>query len=123
MPKYEPIERHLRSLPRDDECRLSFAQIEAILGSPLPPSARRHQAWWANQRGPGHVQAHAWLNARFHSRDLDLKGGTVAFTPVDQPREPTRILAPRSLTIVQAKAGLAAHFGVEPSAIEIVVRT
>ena len=123
MRKYDPLERHLGALSRDSGCRLTFAEVETILGSPLPPSARRHPAWWANQRGPGHVQAHAWLNARFHAGNLDLKGRTVTFTPVDQPREPTQIRAPRSLTVAQAKAGLAMHFGVAPEAIEIVVRT
>jgi hypothetical protein len=122
MGKYEPIERYLDSLSRDGEHRLAFAEIERIIAAPLPPSAKRHQAWWANQRGAGHVQAHSWLNARFHTKDLDLKAGRVTFAPVDLPREPTRFSRTRPLTIDEAKAGLALHFGVDRSAIDITIR-
>jgi hypothetical protein len=37
--KYEPLERHLSALEWD-RWDASFAEIEAILGTPLPPSAR-----------------------------------------------------------------------------------
>jgi hypothetical protein len=39
-----------------------------------------------------------------------------------RPRQAGSDGAPTALTIEQAKLGLAAHFGVEPSAIEITIR-
>ena len=29
---------------------LTFAEIERVIGTKLPPSARRHRAWWSNNR-------------------------------------------------------------------------
>lgn len=67
MSKYEPLEIHLIGLPAaTHEITLSFAQLEALLGDRLPPSAFDHQAWWGNERpGHHHVHAHAWWNAGF----------------------------------------------------------
>lgn len=125
MRKYQALEDYLAKLDRSKAHSMSFQQIEAILGSGLPKSALQYQAWWANQRGSGHVQAQAWLNAKFHVRELDLKTRRVTFTPVDVPRAPTRALPPagdRPLTIAQAKRGVALHFGVSPEDVEITVR-
>lgn len=126
MAKYDLLEAHLRRLGRERDHRLSFAEIAAVLGSPLPKSALQYPAWWANQRGSGHVQANAWLNAGFHSADVDLKRRSVTFRPVDLPREPNlalkRASGDRPLTIAQAKRGLALNFGVGPEAIDIRIR-
>ena len=52
--KYRKLYAHLRDLGAH-EWRTSFNEIEEILGFNLPPSARRHRPWWANQRlGRGH---------------------------------------------------------------------
>ncbi|MEM3463596.1 MAG: hypothetical protein QXL91_01910, partial [Candidatus Bathyarchaeia archaeon] len=41
---------------------LSFGEIERLLGSPLPPSARKLRVWWSNDAT--HAQAwHGWLQA------------------------------------------------------------
>jgi len=125
MSKYDPLSTHLISLGRGRDHRLAFDRIEALLDSPLPPSAKRHQAWWANQRGSGHVQAHAWLEAGFHTCDLDLKGRQVTFKPVALPRAPTRLpqsQGDRPMTIAQAKRAVAMYLGVKPENVEITVR-
>jgi len=59
------------------EVRLSFHQIEAIIGASLPPSARSHQPWWANTTT--HTQAAAWLSAGWRTRLLSLAGEHVTF--------------------------------------------
>lgn len=126
MAKYEPLERHLLGLDRIVEHTLSFAQVEQILGRPLPPSARTYQAWWANQRGAGHSQAHSWMGAGWHSCDLDLKAQHVSFKPVDLPREPklpgASLHAMRPLTLSQAKAGIALGLGISAEKIDINIR-
>jgi hypothetical protein len=65
--KYEPLELHLRAVsPATKDVTLSFAEIERILGAPLPASARSHRAWWGNQKdSKTRPQAHAWLSAGF----------------------------------------------------------
>lgn len=54
--KYLPLEDWLRNQPT------SPAQIEAILGAPLPASATKLKTWWTNQYPK--IQSHrtAWLN-------------------------------------------------------------
>src|SRR6478672_7416543 len=47
MPKYDPLRDHLAGLPRgQNSITLSFARVEALLGEPLPPSARAYDDWW-----------------------------------------------------------------------------
>ena len=57
---------------------LSFAQIEALLGTSLPGSARTRAGWWSN-RSKGAVQAAAWMDAGYHVKSVDLAAGTVQF--------------------------------------------
>ena len=47
MASYTLLEEHLRGR---SEARISlcFADIEKIIGRPLPSSARKHRAWWSN---------------------------------------------------------------------------
>ena len=78
MGKYDPFYRHLMS-STEPSLRFTFAEIERILGEDLPPSARRHQAWWANERGGTHVHALSWLDAGYETQRLDLNAGTVEF--------------------------------------------
>jgi hypothetical protein len=75
--KYQPLEHFLR-LRSDVRVRLSFAEIEQIVGFPLPRSARQYAPWWANVGG-SHVQAQSWLCAGWRTRDVDVAGGKVTF--------------------------------------------
>jgi DNA-binding transcriptional regulator YiaG len=75
--KYQPLLDYLR---RSDgkEVTLTFAEIEAILGSTLPDSARQKKAWWSN-RTKGALQASAWMGAGFLAESIDLAGEKVVF--------------------------------------------
>ena len=75
--KYEPLKRYLEATG-ETSVSLSFEQIEQILGSPLPASARKHPAWWSNSPA-GHVNAQAWLDAGYHSEQVDLAGARLVF--------------------------------------------
>jgi hypothetical protein len=83
MGKYDPLFDHL-SRATEPRLRLSFAEIERIIGDSLPASARRHQAWWANERVGTHVHARSWLDAGYATQRLDLNSATVEF--VRSPR-------------------------------------
>jgi hypothetical protein len=63
MSVYDPLREHLARF-QFRELELSFAEIEGIIGRPLPRSAERPQ-WWANQVGSGHPQREAWRAAGF----------------------------------------------------------
>lgn len=54
---------------------LSFQDLEDIIGQGLPPSARRHRAWWANN--PGRTLARQWLAAGWRAEQVDLAGERV----------------------------------------------
>ncbi len=77
--KYAPLYRHLTALV-EPEWRISFGDIEAILGFDLPASARLYRPWWANQkRGSGHSHALAWQAAGWKTKDVDLEAETLVF--------------------------------------------
>jgi hypothetical protein len=78
MAKYDPLMGFLeaQSVP---QLKLSFAEIERILGAPLPASARRYPAWWADERVGTHQHARAWLDAGCETRRLNLNSATVLF--------------------------------------------
>lgn len=64
MDAYEPLSRYLELQRRALQVQvvLSFASIERILGRALPLSARRYDAWWANEGADTrNVQCRSWL--------------------------------------------------------------
>lgn len=60
-----------------DEIKLSFSDVERILGFQLPDSAYLHQSYWSNSES--HPIASGWLNAGYLSQHVDMKGQTVEF--------------------------------------------
>src|SRR5690242_9781349 len=78
--KYDPLRRWL-SEADGDRVRLSFREIESILGFRLPDSARALPQWWANTGG-SHVQAGAWMEAGWRTRDVDVPGEKTSFERV-----------------------------------------
>jgi hypothetical protein len=116
MTKYEPLKSFLATRA-EGEVPLTFAQIEEIIGAPLPPVAFKHRAWWSNNPSNS-VITRAWLDAGFRTERVDMgsqklvfrrdgevsanKGGpglierlqarlagTVTFAPGFDPTEPT----------------------------------
>ena len=73
--KYEPLSNQLRTAPHP--VSMGFVEISRLVGG-LPPSARRHRAWWANS--PSHVQAHAWLELGRRVEAVDLEREVVRFS-------------------------------------------
>lgn len=75
MSKYQPLERFLTGLDVQ-HWRVTFAEIEAILGFSLPKSAYHYPAWWAND-ATGHSHARAWLDAGWKTENVDIAGRKV----------------------------------------------
>ena len=81
MSKYAALTKHLSSRGHS-RVAMTFAEIEAVLGSPLPGSARSHRPWWANS-GHGHVQSKGWLDAGYQSEQVDLEGEKLVFAKLN----------------------------------------
>ena len=81
--KYEPLFQHLVALDAPT-WRVTFVDIEHILGFRLPKSARTHRPWWANQVDNKRSQARAWQAAGWRTRRVDLKAETLVFERVER---------------------------------------
>jgi hypothetical protein len=75
---YGGLAEHLAALETSSE-RLSLISVERILGRPLPASARKHRAWWANATGGSHSHARAWTDAGWLVDSVDLDEGVIQF--------------------------------------------
>jgi hypothetical protein len=84
MTKYEPLTHFLRRQARD-EVRMTFGEIEKIIGDKLPSSAAHHRAWWSNNPSNS-VMTKAWLNAGFKSEQVDIEGRKLVFRRVAPKR-------------------------------------
>lgn len=78
MSRYQPLAEFLAAR-KTDSWEASFADVEACLGFPLPESARRYPAWWANQKGGGHSQASGWQGVGWRTAGLDLERRRIRF--------------------------------------------
>ena len=59
----------------------SFEEVKGINGDHLPPSAYKHQAWWANTES--HSHAFSWLNAGYKTEEVDLINQKVTFKKIE----------------------------------------
>ena len=84
--KYRKLRAYLEAHPRR-EWRSTFGNIESILGFELPVSARKHSAWWANEKNGGRQsQKAAWSAAGWETAEVDLETETLVFRPKKRPR-------------------------------------
>ncbi|MEM5581572.1 MULTISPECIES: hypothetical protein [unclassified Roseibium] len=77
MSKYEPLREHLARL-EDVVWAAKLNQVEEIIGSSLPKSAREHRTWWANSGG-SLVHQNAWLDAGWRVERTDLMRDVIVF--------------------------------------------
>jgi hypothetical protein len=79
--KYDGLSRHLKFRSAFTRTvKLSFARIDGLIGSNLPISAFREEAWWNNSAGSAH--ARGWLDAGWEVQEVNLKEGYVVFKKV-----------------------------------------
>jgi hypothetical protein len=77
MSKYEALPQFLARVEHATY-RMSFGEMEKILGFKLPKSAYEHEAWWSNN-DTGHSHARAWLKSGWRTEAIDLAGRKVTF--------------------------------------------
>jgi hypothetical protein len=80
--RYAPLADYLRMVSAEhNRIQLGFVDIESIIRDELPPSARSHRAWWAND-SVGHVQSREWLDAGWRVASVDLSEEWVVFARI-----------------------------------------
>lgn len=77
MSKYDPLREHLARL-EDVVWAAKLDDVEDVLGTTLPRSAREHRTWWANSGG-SLVHQNAWLDAGWRVERADLSRDMVVF--------------------------------------------
>lgn len=80
--KYEPLYQWLCAQHALGEPRLtvSFTDIERVLEDTLPPSARKHRAWWSNGITPRpRPETTAWLEAGWEVEEVNQASERVTF--------------------------------------------
>ena len=76
--KYYPLFDYLQRCG-EEETTLSFAEIESMMASSLPASARHRKNWWSNRDTTNALQAGAWVQAGYHVKEIDIGRETVTF--------------------------------------------
>jgi hypothetical protein len=76
MSKYEPLTAFLLAKGAS-ELRMTFLEIERVIGAPLPAS-KKYPAWWSNNP-TNSVMTKAWLAAGYRSEQVDTVGEKVTF--------------------------------------------
>jgi hypothetical protein len=125
MSKYQNLSTYLNGL-KSERWVASFADIERILGFELPKSARSYPAWWSNQAGDGHSQSGSWQSVGWRTSEIDLANERLTFVRDQQVNvlRPSTILQNNNggLSIAEAKAALAAYYGVTLNNVEITIK-
>ena len=83
MSKYEGLSQFLVAARSNME-RLTFSEIERVLGFKLPKSAYEYQAWWSNNP-TGHSHSRAWIDAGWRTEAPDLGARKVTFIRISRP--------------------------------------
>jgi len=85
MAKYAHLGKYLE---RQDNSliRMTFREVEAVIGCSLPRSSR-YPAWWSNNPS-NNVMTKVWLEAGFKTEQVDIEGRKVVFRRV-KPRQPS----------------------------------
>ena len=77
MSKYDQLGAHLRRLAAD-EIPMTFAEIEAVAGTALPPKAQNSRAWWSNNPS-NNVMTKVWLSAGYETARVDMAARKLVF--------------------------------------------
>ena len=89
--KYEKLGKFLQEQGQS-LIPLTFAEVEAIVGHPLPRSAR-YQAWWSNSPS-NNAMTTVWLKAGFKTESVDMERRSLVFRRVKPRPVPSPVSVP-----------------------------
>jgi len=82
--KYSPLAEWLHSQPgKNTRVRLTFSDVENILGTDLPLSAYDHREFWAND-SVGHIHSKLWLEAGWRTTNVHMTNKEVTFARIKE---------------------------------------
>jgi len=80
MNKYQGLFDYLSEIPNEKiNITLYFSEIEDLIGTKLPNSAKKYRPWWANETEGTHSQRLAWMNAGWLVDKVDYETESVIF--------------------------------------------
>lgn len=85
MSKYQPLGAYLNK-QFASHIPMTFAEIERVIGTSLPPSAYDHRPWWSNNPS-NNVMTKTWLEAGFETEQVDMVSKKLVFRRV-KPASP-----------------------------------
>lgn len=77
MSKYDLLGQYLKA-QYASEVPMTFAEIERVIGTKLPPSAYRHRPWWSNN-ATNSVMTKVWLNSGYETSRVDIQARKLVF--------------------------------------------
>ena len=82
--RYAPLAIWLQNQPPEkNQLALSFSEIKEIIDGPLPETAYRHRAWWAND-SMNHPQSQQWLEVGWRVASVNMNDQTVRFARIQE---------------------------------------
>jgi hypothetical protein len=121
MGKYDPLSVRLAG-HSGAEWRASFAELEKVLGFPLPKGARTGKAWWKNDAAAPHSRA--WTDAGWEAA-ADPAAGQVTFhrkaaaAPAPSPRVPAPVASDEPAILQRLEATPKWTFGLVATGLTI----
>jgi hypothetical protein len=82
--RYDSLKHHLQTRAAS-ELPMTFSEIESVVGTKLPRSAKLYRTWWSNNAS-NHTQAKAWLDAGYCTERVDMDGAKLVFVRSGVPR-------------------------------------
>jgi len=81
MSKYTPLEKFLTySKTYNTVLKMSFVEIEKIVGEALPESAYQDAAWWTNEEFESSSQTAPWARAGWKVDGVNFEKKRVTFS-------------------------------------------
>jgi hypothetical protein len=80
--RYAPLAIWLQN-QEQNKIILTFQDVETIIQDTLPPSARKHRNWWAND-SVGHTQSQQWLEVGWRVSNVNLSEEKVTFSRIGE---------------------------------------
>lgn len=112
--KYKPLKDYLMNC-NSNSVKLSYQEIEKIIGNPLPNSANKYKEWWSNG---GHSQADAWLDAGWRVNEINL-GNYIVFKK--SPSKPRNLKLGKIYRHFKGNNYLALHLAKHSETLEEIV--